>query len=348
MAANGVPQEAQGGTPSTLKYKGVTKRPDGKWGSDIRDPTSTGWRMWLGTYDTPEEAACAYDAAARTLRPGSRTNFPEPVGEEEMRLAVVLMHVAGVKRKRANKLRKVARRKMEAAEAAAAVRDAVSPVLPPPAPAPEGDASGSQVASPPGGDVVSSVTPPTAPTKAGGAFDFQSVPARAVVSSSVPSPPSPAPAHFPPHFNPTPLNSHSPNAMTPPPAYFPPGFTSPPLYFHFPNAMAPATAFHLAPAPTAPAAATPQIQASLDHCLDSMISTTHAQLYMLLHLRSLPASLVFSAIPTDGSSSFQPPPAAAALNVPAFQPFTAPNTYTAPQPNASAYDWPANSSAGSK
>ncbi|TVT96974.1 hypothetical protein EJB05_57795, partial [Eragrostis curvula] len=237
---------------------------------------------------------------------------------------------------------------MEAAEVAAAVRDAVSRVPPPPAPAPEGDSSGSQVALPPGGDAVSSVPPRAAPTKAGGAFDFQSVPARAIVSSSVPSPPTPASAHFPPHFNPTPLNLHSPNAMTPLPAYFLPGFTSSPLYFHFPNTMAPAAAFHLAPAPTAPAAAMPQIQASLDHCLDSMISTTHAQLYWLLHLRSLRASLVFSAIPTAGSSSFQPPLAAAALNVPAFQPFTASDTYTAPQPNVSAYDWPANSSAGSK
>ncbi|TVT96978.1 hypothetical protein EJB05_57799, partial [Eragrostis curvula] len=117
--------------------------------------------------------------------------------------------------------------------------------------------------------------------------------------------------------------------MTPPPAYFPPGLSSRSCSYC-------AGSCHAADSGV------------LGPLLDSMISTTHAQLYMLLHLRSLPASLVFSAIPTDGSSSFQPPPAAAALNVPAFQPFTAPNTYTAPQPNASAYDWPANSSAGSK
>ncbi|TVU34409.1 hypothetical protein EJB05_16241, partial [Eragrostis curvula] len=67
----------------------------------------------LGTYDTHEEAACAYDAAYRTLRPRAKMKFPEPAGEEETRLAAMLAHFAGVKRKREEKLNKEARRKMD-------------------------------------------------------------------------------------------------------------------------------------------------------------------------------------------------------------------------------------------
>ncbi|CAN6223313.1 unnamed protein product [Urochloa humidicola] len=77
-------QQQQQQRPAT--FIGVRKRPWGKFAAEIRDSTRKGARVWLGTFDSPEAAALAYDQAAFSVRGAAAVlNFPVERVQDSLR-----------------------------------------------------------------------------------------------------------------------------------------------------------------------------------------------------------------------------------------------------------------------
>ncbi|KAL3348788.1 hypothetical protein AABB24_022113 [Solanum stoloniferum] len=82
--ATSVARERKESAPQDWRrFIGVRRRQWGTFSAEIRDPNRRGARLWLGTYESPQDAALAYDQAAYKIRgTKARLNFPDLIGSD--------------------------------------------------------------------------------------------------------------------------------------------------------------------------------------------------------------------------------------------------------------------------